>query len=225
LPLAAELGDLCRVRRVALLAQEWRARLQQVFHHGAVRIVAVAAILGHRLVLVDKRAALFRVAVVAGVVDAVASQQLRPDRTVRLVAVGAAHLALGQRVMRGLVEFVALLLVAGEADHGLGPFVAHPVVGRVQLMARGAGNVRGLVGTAVPVRALGIVLMAGEAGKVSQRNVGHFPAAISHRRLVDHAVRQARWRAGGCRHGRRHEGGVRASACAVFSLADRQQGG
>src|SRR3569832_1954632 len=75
-----------RVRRVAFLAQHRRARLQHRLGGAAVRVVADRAVLRDRLVREDERSALLGVAGVAGVVDAVALDQLRAGRAVHVVA-------------------------------------------------------------------------------------------------------------------------------------------
>ena len=84
---------------VALLAQVRRALDQQPSLGGTMRRMAVEAVLTHRLVFPQQRAALFRMAVVADLVDPEFLQQLRTRRTMRVVAVAAHHLALADRVM------------------------------------------------------------------------------------------------------------------------------
>ena len=114
-----------------------------------------------------ERTALLHVARVASLVHAIALHELRPDRTVRIVAIAAAHLAFGYRVMRGLADLRALFLVAGEAHIGLGVLVAHVVVCGVNLVAGDAGDIAALVRAAHPVGTLRIRLVAGEAGRVA----------------------------------------------------------
>ncbi len=132
-----------------------------------MRVMAVRTVLGDRLMGVYERTALLHVAGVAGLVHAIALHELRPDRTVRIVAIAAAHLAFGYWVMRGLADLRALFLVAGEAHIRLGALVAHVVVCSVNLVAGGAGDIAALVRAAHPVRALRIRLVAGEAGRVA----------------------------------------------------------
>ena len=139
-----------------------------------MRVMAVRTVLGDRLMGVYERTALLHVAGVAGLVHAIALHELRPDRTVRIVAIAAAHLAFGYRVMRGLADLRALFLVAGEAHIWLGVLIAHVVVCGVNLVAGDAGDIATLVRAAHPVRSLRIRLVAGEAGRV----------AIVHRRYV-----------------------------------------
>src|SRR3954468_4319878 len=112
---------------VALLAKHRLAQLQQVGRSGAVRVVAVRAVLLHRLVRAHEGPALLHVAAVAGVVDGVAQHHGAADRPVRVVAVGARNQPFPDRVARRAVDFRALHLVACEAHLWLGELVAHPV--------------------------------------------------------------------------------------------------
>ena len=73
--------------RVALVAQHGSAHLQQVFGGGAVGVVAVGAVVADRLMVVHEGAALFHVAGVAGLIDAVALHQLGTNGTMRIVAI------------------------------------------------------------------------------------------------------------------------------------------
>ena len=82
----------------------------------------------------------------------------------RVMAIGAGHLALGNRVMGRLVDFHAPVLVAGKANLGLGAFVANLVLCRVYLVAGGTDHIAALVRAAHPVRASGILLVACKAG-------------------------------------------------------------
>ena len=54
---------------VALLAQEWLPDLQHAGLVGAVRIMAIGAILTHRLMLPQEGAAFFRMALITGFRD------------------------------------------------------------------------------------------------------------------------------------------------------------
>src|SRR5688572_22333816 len=111
-----QLAGLARMARmaVAFLAQERRALLEQVGDRGAVRLVADGAVFLHRRMVVHERAALLGVAGEAGVVDGVAHQLLR-RAAMHVVAGGAGHLALHDRVVDRPVDLRALLLVAVEA--------------------------------------------------------------------------------------------------------------
>jgi hypothetical protein len=53
---------------MTLLAQEGGASFQKVFHRRAMRLMADAAVLGNRLVVVQERPAFFHVAGVASLV-------------------------------------------------------------------------------------------------------------------------------------------------------------
>lgn len=82
----------------------------------------------------------------------------------RIMAIGAAHFALGNRMMGRLVDLRALLLVTGKANLGLGAFVAHLVVRGVNFVAGGACYIAALVSASLPVRAVCILAVTGEAG-------------------------------------------------------------
>src|SRR5262245_13648550 len=84
-------------RTVALLADERPRPDEQEVVVGAVGRVAIEAALAHRGVLPKEWAALLGMAGSTRFVDAVGLEQRPRDRAVRVVAVGAAHLALGQR--------------------------------------------------------------------------------------------------------------------------------
>ena len=67
------------------------------------------------------------------------------------MAIGAAHFALRNRMMRRQVDLRALLLVAGKTNLGLGTLVPHLVVRGVDLVARGTCYVAALVCASLPV--------------------------------------------------------------------------
>ena len=71
---AVELGSV--VAAVAVLAQPGCALFEQGRVHGSVRRMAIAAIVRHRAVLPQERAALFGVAAVAGLIDRALDQQV-----------------------------------------------------------------------------------------------------------------------------------------------------
>src|SRR4029453_12718876 len=89
-------------RVVALLAEIRSCGDQQLVLVGSVGLMAVDAVLADRRVLPQHRAALLRVARVADVVDRIGVQERSGRRPVRIVAVDARHLALGQRHVRAL---------------------------------------------------------------------------------------------------------------------------
>ena len=125
---------------VAFLTQERRTRLKQIGNGGPVWVVADRAVLGHRLVVVHERSALFHVAGVAGFVDAAFDQLLRIV-AVWVMAVRTGNLAFLDRMARRPVDLRALLLVAREADFQLGKLVAHFVACHVHLVTRGTRDV------------------------------------------------------------------------------------
>ena len=120
---------------VTRLAEKWRAYLEQRRLHRAVRVVTVAAVLGDRLVFPEERSAVFGVAAGAGFVDGVLHELRRRGRAMRRMAGGAGHLALAQRMMRGLEQIRVLRLVAGGANLDLGRRRQQRIFRRMQLVA------------------------------------------------------------------------------------------
>lgn len=179
--LAGEQGLNGSVRCVAALAQERRARLEHILGRGSVRVVAVAAVFVDWFMAVDKRTAFFHVAGVAGLDHAVALHEFGAGGAMHVVAVRARHLAFDQRVVRGLVDLGSLFFVASEANLGLGALVAYLVAAVVNGMAGSAGYVARIVGATAPVRALGILVVAGQACSVA---LGHWCG----RRLAEGAI-------------------------------------
>ena len=107
---------------MALLAQEWNRRDQQGALIRAMGRVAIEAVLPHRRVFEQERPALFCVALIAGLVDRGGLEEGIGQRAVRVVAVVAAHLPLGQGHVRTAIELQANVLVAlrtGVVDRGL----------------------------------------------------------------------------------------------------------
>ena len=107
---------------VALLTQEGNGRQQQRVLIRAMRRMAIQAVLANRGVFEQKRAALLGVALVARLVDRVRFQEGAGKRSERIVAVIAAHLALGERHVRAAVELqpdVLVTLCAGVVDRCL----------------------------------------------------------------------------------------------------------
>lgn len=109
--------DITRValERMALLTQIRQAQLGRCRVIRAVRIVAVGAILAHRRMLPQHRAALFGVAVVTGFVDRGGLQIAGADAAMRIVAAQARHLALALRHVHGTLHLGALLDMATTA--------------------------------------------------------------------------------------------------------------
>ena len=100
---------------VATQAEEGRGLLEQVVGDGSMRLVADAAILGDGRVFIGKRALLLGVAFPTQHVDML-GLEISLQLPVRVVAVGADHLALLDRMMRRqgvLAEDLGMALVAG----------------------------------------------------------------------------------------------------------------
>ena len=138
---------------VAFLAEERGPRLEQVEDRRAMAAMADGAVFRHRLVVMHERSALLHVALVAGLVDA-GLFQLLGVVAVDVVAVRTPHFAFQHRMMGRAIELGTLLLVATEAQLGLGCPRAHAVVGGVNLVAVGASDAAVGVGAAVPVHAV-----------------------------------------------------------------------
>ena len=81
--------------------------------------MADTTVLGHRLMVVHEGAAFLHVAGVASLVGAGLDQLFRVV-AVDVMTRGTGHLAFDDRMVRWLVDLRTLLLVAGEADLGLG---------------------------------------------------------------------------------------------------------
>ena len=103
-----------------------------------MRVVANIAVFRHRRVFPKKRTAELGVAVVAGAVHRIASQQALGTVTVRIVATGALHLALANWMRVRLHGLRSLLLVAIEANFGLRRYSQNRVALDVSRMAIGA---------------------------------------------------------------------------------------
>lgn len=101
---------------MALLAEPWLTHTQHAWLVGAVRIVAIGAILTHRLVFPQERSAFFLMALVTGLVDGILGELIGTGRAVRIMAVGAGHLAFPDRVVRSFVDLCAFVLMTGKAD-------------------------------------------------------------------------------------------------------------
>ena len=160
---------LAMVAAVTVLTQHRRSRFQERPDIRAVWRVAVGAVIDNRGVFPEERAALFRMAGIAGLVDRVLDQQRRPVRSMRVVTLGASDLAGEDRVGRDAVNLRPLRLVAGKADLGLGKLVHHPLIGDVNVMAVAAGHAARLMLAAAPVCPReNAGLVATEAGGVSR---------------------------------------------------------
>ena len=128
-----------------------------------MRGVAGGAVLLHRLVTPQERAAPLGMAGITGLVDRVLRHEHGSDRSVRVVTVRAPHLTDRQRMRRDPVNLGTLRLVAREARFLLRQAVHDAILRRVDHMAGGAGNIATLVFTPRPVLALSAGVTA-EAG-------------------------------------------------------------
>ena len=105
--------------RMTLLTQERNRCDQQRALIRAVRRVAIEAVLANRRMLEQERTALLRMALVARLVHRVGLEQRIGQGAMRIVAIVAAHLPLGQRHMRAAIELLAdipVTLCAGIVD-------------------------------------------------------------------------------------------------------------
>lgn len=100
-----------------------------------MRVMAGGAVFADRLMLMHKRPALLHMTGVANFIYAIAFHEFGADRAMRIMAIGTAHFALGNRMMRRPVDLRALLLVADEANLGLGSFIAHFVMRAMDFVA------------------------------------------------------------------------------------------
>src|SRR5215467_3231066 len=140
---------------VALLAQPRPRDLQQEVVDRAVRIMAIQAVLSDRGMLPQERAALFRMAFVAIVVDCGLVQKCLVVGPMRIVAAGARHLAFANRHVRRAPDFRALVLVTLETRvhlSQLGPLELGRHVRHDRVAIR-AGEPARLMRAAAPQRA------------------------------------------------------------------------
>ena len=78
------------------------------------------------------------------------------------VTIAAVHLAKAQRMRGGLGKLDALFLMTLKTHIGLGDLVEHGIMGRMDGVTIGTGNIAGFVRTALPVDVL-VVLVALQA--------------------------------------------------------------
>src|SRR6266540_5100113 len=170
----AEVVERARVPRVqvAALAQIWEFGLQHLVVVGAVRVMAIQAVLAHRGVLPEEGAALLGVAGQAELIGVLRLDHLGARPVVRVVAVRAVHPALAHRMVRSPHGLGPHLGVAGEAGvararrlqlrHG-GPRL-------VDAVTIGAGETAAVVHAPQEVRLAGLVVTP-EAGLVDSGRV------------------------------------------------------
>ena len=162
---------------MTFLTQERRTRFQQWRDVGAVRCVAICAILGRRLVLPQERTAFLCMAGIAGLGHRRLLEHLGAGGTVRIVTVRTDDLARIDRMGRYLVGIGALILVTGKADLGLRLSVAHLVDRCMYLVAVVARDLVVLVLATVPVGAVGAFMAAqalAGANLVVRHRIGAF---------------------------------------------------
>ena len=145
---------------VALLAQQRRLHLQHLLVDRAVGVVAVEAVLAHRRVLPQERAALLGVAGVAVLVDRGLQQHPLVGRAVRVVAARALQLALAQRHVARAHQLGLLLQVAARAQLHLRLLEQRLLDGAlgVRVVARAAGHLAAVVARAHPVLLVALVV-------------------------------------------------------------------
>ena len=213
------------MRGMATVAQKRGARFQHAFGRSAMRVVADRAVLIDGLMVMHEGATLFHVAGVTGLHHTVAIQQAGAGGAVNIMAIRASHLALNDGVMRCFVDLYALFLVASEAGFTLGAFVAHYVLGDVNLVAGRTGYITCLVSTAFPVRALlilGVAFLAGSVANICRRRCPYSERDVRFRRLARTFVLKVVFAGAMATCARR---GARVCQCAVAGLADSQQFG
>src|SRR5258705_11919375 len=101
---------------VAALTEEGLLHDEQRLVRGPVGIVAVETVFGHGRMFEEERAAFFRMALDALVVNRIRGDEARRLGAVRVVAAGALHLLLAQRMVRRLHQRGSHLLVACRAQ-------------------------------------------------------------------------------------------------------------
>jgi hypothetical protein len=118
-----------------------------------MRVMAIAAIFGDRSMLPKIRAALFGVAIEAGLIERYLGKLPLARCAMSAMAAAAIHLALPNRVRIRLECLCALLLMAFEAHFGLRRGHQYGIAGGVARMAIGTCNVIHVVIVTVPAKA------------------------------------------------------------------------
>ena len=158
--------------RVALLAQERAPRDQQIVVDCTMGGVTKAAILGCRSVFEELGAAVFRVTLVAGVVESWFHQGELRAGTVAVVAVAAQGPALLDRMARWQIGLSALARMAVVAGFRLGALVQYRIGAGVQLVAAATGDVLIVVHAAGPEHLLPAAVAIGTTGDLILRRRG-----------------------------------------------------
>lgn len=162
---------------VALLAEERPCHLEQLILVGPMRIMAVQAAFPDRCVFPEKRATLFRVAGVAGLVDRVPLEHRFGGGSVWIMTVHAGHFPLWQRHVGAFGKFGPLLFVAGVAGFVDRCFLKEAAVGdlRHRVVTVAARQLVSAVGRIRPEHGVA-TLVAGKAHAVLDRD-GRSPFA------------------------------------------------
>ena len=116
-----------------------------------MRIMAECAIFLDRWMFPEERASFLGMAVIAGFIDRVFNQKEVVRRTVRIMAIAADHFGFPDRVSGTQVALRFFLDMTAKADFGLRRFVEYRVMGCMYGMTGGAGQIRGLMDTALPM--------------------------------------------------------------------------
>lgn len=153
---------------VTLLTEPGRTDFEQLGIAGAMRVMAVIAVLHDRRMLPEEGTAPLRVALVTRLIDGGGDEKFWIRASVRVVAVGAGNLALPHRHVRRTLELRPAHRMAFEANLHLRVLGEQPVVGQrllktcrqrclgllVDLVAGGATHTPGLVFASSPEQPL-----------------------------------------------------------------------
>lgn len=132
--------------------------------------VAGGAVLLHRGMFPEERAALFGVTLVAGLVEDVGLDVLVRGRPVRIVTIGATDLALADRVVGELLQVRLDVQVAGDAEIRGVRLGQVCVVAAVDFVATRAAQALALVGTGIPVLSPSLVAFHAGVGLLGHRD-------------------------------------------------------
>ena len=140
------------------LAQGRCAQRQQAIYYRAMRIMAIGATIADRLVLPQKRTALFRVATCTGVIDGVADQQMISYGAVGVMTITAHHESFIDRMVRAQLQLRALFLMTAYAHRCLRGFGQYHIIFLMNVMAGDTGKVGELMFAATPVSSQSVLV-------------------------------------------------------------------
>jgi hypothetical protein len=146
---------------MGLLAQDWTRRNQELLMVGAMRPVAIEAVVAHGSMLEQEGSALLGMTLVTGLVDGIRFKQWIGDTTMRVMAIDTAQFTFRQGHVGAALKLRPLLLVASETgfvDAASGQQASGGEIGH-RVVTITAGNVKVLVDRINPVDA-GSALMA-----------------------------------------------------------------